>query len=92
MCVKFSGYSYKGIIRVGFMAGISTKDWLHYFPWGPKYLYVASIFFLNSEHPFCKKANLLTCDALTDFFWNFYGKLEGVKVANVHLKEAIFCG
>ena len=28
---------------------------------------------------------------LTDFFWNFYAKLELVKVNNVHLEVTVFC-
>ena len=36
--------------------------------------------------PFCKKANLKKFDTLADFFSNFHGKLELVKVKNVHLE------
>ena len=30
-------------------------------------------------------------DASTDFFWNVYGKLELVKVKNVHPQVTVFC-
>ena len=39
-----------------------------------------------------KKAYLWTFDALTEFFWNFYGKLELVKVKYVHHEVTAFCG
>ena len=39
-----------------------------------------------------KEANLQTFDNLTNFVWNFYGKLELINVRNVHLEGAVFCG
>lgn len=39
----------------------------------------------KSKRSFVKKDNLWIFDALTNFFWNFYGKSELVKVKNVHL-------
>ena len=32
------------------------------------------------QAPFCKKANLWAFDVWLEFFWNFYGKLELVKI------------
>ena len=46
----------------------------------------------NSEHPFCKKANLWTFEVLTDFFWSFYEKLKLMKVKNVQPEVNVFCG
>ena len=42
------------------------------------------------KHP--KKATLWTFEVLTDLFWNFYGKLELVKVKNVYPEVTIYCG
>ena len=40
----------------------------------------------------CEKANFWTFEVLTDFFWNFYGKYEIVKINNVHHEVTVFCG
>ena len=45
----------------------------------------------KKSEPFCKKANLWKFGGLTNFFWNFYGKLELVKVRNVHQEVTFFC-
>ena len=44
----------------------------------------------KSEYPFSKKANLWIIDALTDFFGNFYGKLELFKVKKCSLVSNCF--
>ena len=40
--------------------------------------------------PFIKKTNSWIFDALMDFFWNFYGKLDIVKVSYVHQEPIVF--
>ena len=37
------------------------------------------------------ETNLWTFGALTDFFWNFYGKLKLLKIKNLHPEVTIFC-
>ena len=42
--------------------------------------------------PFCKKGNLWAFDTLTDFFWNFCGRLELVKVKSIQPEVPVFRG